>query len=254
MLVCLISLTCSVNWEIKVAWDAMVGESFWCLAFLPLPAVFRADFLVFLVLSLYLIVNTVSSSDSSSGCTHLRLVRPDLGEVSLLPSIGHHCLPLLLLTSCCLCFLRTLPWDPNRHWLLVCELLVWTTWQYTLSFCCQLQISIGDMGAFLQSLLLPVLLLTSIPLVYGIFLSNGSQWCGIRQICCWLGVAVTSWQCEDSSGDGDCNGQVVQSPMSWCMSISPCSMCSGEHVSILHLFAPLYLELSQFLVRVASKL
>jgi len=73
MLVCLISLTCLVNGEIDIACDVMVGESLcWSGFVCLLPATFRADFHVFLVLSPDLIIETVSSSNSSSSCTCLR--------------------------------------------------------------------------------------------------------------------------------------------------------------------------------------
>jgi len=64
----------------------MVGESFCLLvAFVPSPADFRADFLVFLVLRPDLIVDTVSSNDSSSSCTRLRFGDAGSGGVLCCP-------------------------------------------------------------------------------------------------------------------------------------------------------------------------
>jgi len=47
--------------------------------FCPLPAIFRVDLCVLLVLSPDLIVETVSSSNSSLNCTHLRFDDAGLG-------------------------------------------------------------------------------------------------------------------------------------------------------------------------------
>jgi len=93
LLVCFILLTCLVSWEIEVALEASVGESFeWLGSFSPSLAVFKADFWVVLVLSPDLIVDLrilllvaliyalvmlcleVASLQPNTSCPHLPLL------------------------------------------------------------------------------------------------------------------------------------------------------------------------------------
>jgi len=117
LFVCFILFTCSVSCKIDVTWDAMVEESSPLLVVLLSLVVgfFIADFRVFFVLSPDLIVETVSSSDSSSNWTRFLFGEAGSWAGFLWTNIGHLCQPLPLSTSCCWCFLRIPPLGPSMH-------------------------------------------------------------------------------------------------------------------------------------------
>ncbi len=165
LLVCFILFTCSVSWEIDVACNAVVGESFW---------LFIACFPSFVADGYFHVFWYQGQIWWLTQCRQVTPSSPLLGPFSVsemldlvlvfcLPNRDCCHLPLPPPTSCRWYFLCILQLGPSRHPLPLLVLLVWTILWCSLSGHCAVQISIVDKGAYLQLLLLHVTWPISVP-------------------------------------------------------------------------------------------